>query len=84
MVPKVSIEPTRARVTPLPKDQWPIWASAVAKFRHAEDVGLGDTVVHLIGDERSEWFKTWFHQKFGKTCGCSNRQAWLNRRFPYG
>lgn len=39
--------------------------------------------MHLIGETRSERFKTWFARKFGKSCGCSDRQNWLNRRFPY-
>jgi hypothetical protein len=67
----------------IPYAQRPLWARAVAIYRHEGDTGLGDTVKHLIGDERSERFKRWFERKFGKSCGCSDRQAWLNRRFPY-
>jgi hypothetical protein len=74
---------TPAPVLAIPYAQWPLWARAVARFRHEGDIGLGDTVVHMIGDERSERFKKWFQRKFGKSCGCSDRQAWLNRRFPY-
>jgi hypothetical protein len=40
-------------------------------------------VVHVIGDTRSERFKEWFQEKFGQSCGCTERQAWLNRKFPY-
>jgi hypothetical protein len=80
---RIRVESSKPRIEPLAKSDWPVWALAVAKFGHSEDIGLGDTIVHLIGDERSEWFQTWFQQKFGKSCGCSNRQAWLNQRFPY-
>ncbi len=62
---------------------WPVWLRALAKIRRLEDTGLGDTLVHLIGDARSEKFKKWFMRKFGKTCGCTERQRWLNQKYPY-
>jgi hypothetical protein len=74
---------SRPRVTPTPLTDWPLWTRAIVKFRHARDTGLGDTLVHLIGDARSERFKKWFTRKFGKTCGCTERQRWLNQKFPY-
>jgi hypothetical protein len=73
----------RARITPTPRAEWPAWTRALAKFRHPADTGLGDTLVHLIGDTRSEKFKKWFTRKFGKACGCTNRQRWLNQKYPY-
>jgi hypothetical protein len=82
-VVRIRVESSKPRIEPLAKSDWPVWALAVAKFRQTGDTGLGDTLVHLIGDERSEWFKTWFHQKFGESCGCTSRQRWLNQRFPY-
>ena len=83
--PGIVTPPTqsKSRIEPLARSEWPLWACAIAKFRQPGDIGLGDTVVHLIGDARSERFKTWFHRKFGKSCGCTERQRWLNRRFPY-
>lgn len=63
--------------------QWPLWARAIAKYRRPTDLGLGDTIVHLIGDARSARFKKWFENKFGQSCGCTARQHWLNTRFPY-
>jgi hypothetical protein len=71
------------RITPIPRSNWPLWTRTLEKFRHPEDRGLGDTLVHLIGDARSERFKKWFTRKFGKTCGCTERQRWLNHKFPY-
>lgn len=80
---QVSIAPSKSRIEPLPRDQWPFWAKVVAKFRQLQDLGLGDSVVHLIGDARSERFKKWFERKFGRSCGCTDRRLWLNGRFPY-
>ena len=74
---------TKSRIETLAKMDWPIWTAAVAILRQPGDIGLGDTVVHIIGDARSERFKAWFQEKFGKSCGCTKRQRWLNARFPY-
>jgi hypothetical protein len=82
-IPHSEISLPRPRVMPLPRSDWPLWARAIAKFRRPGDLGLGDTLVHLIGDARSNRFKKWFTRKFGKSCGCTERQRWLNRRFPY-
>jgi len=79
----ISIAVGPARVQLLPFESWPDWAKDLAHDRQPTDTGLGDTIVHLIGDTRSEKFKTWFHEKFGKSCGCTERQRWLNQRFPY-
>jgi hypothetical protein len=77
------IAQSKPRIQPVAKSDWPLWARAIAKFRREADTGLGDTIVHLIGDTRSERFQKWFQRKFGKSCGCTERQRWLNLRFPY-
>ena len=79
----VSIAPTKRHIEPLARSDWPAWTILVELARQEGDKGLGDTVVHLIGDTRSERFKAWFQEKFGKSCGCTERQAWLNARYPY-
>lgn len=79
----IIIHPTPPRNPPTPFNEWPLWAHVAAKFRHPEDHGLGDTIVHLIGDTRSERFKKWFSRKFGRTCACAERQRWLNHKYPY-
>ena len=73
----------RPRITPVPYAEWALWAEVLRKFRRPSDAGLGDTIVHLIGDTRSQRFKIWFQRKFGKSCGCIERQRWLNQKFPY-
>jgi hypothetical protein len=80
---KITIEPAPPRIPPTPLADWPTWTRVAAKFRHPEDRGLGDTLVHLIGDARSERFKKWFRRKFDRTCGCTERRRWLNQKFPY-
>jgi len=67
----------------MPSGEWPLSIRAIARFRRPEDTGLGDTIVHFIGDTRSDRFKKWFQRKFGKSCGCTERQRWLNQKFPY-
>ena len=71
------------RIEPVPFEKWPMWAKTVMGFRCKEDVGIGDTIVHLIGNKNSARFKSWFQRKFGKSCGCTERQRWLNQKYPY-
>src|SRR5215469_4830092 len=83
MAPKDKTIVVRKPQQSLPVEQWPFWAKKIAGFRREGDAGLGDTVTHLIGDERSARFKTWFAGTFGRSCGCTERREWLNARFPY-
>jgi hypothetical protein len=79
----VAVAAPLIRIRPLPIDQWPQWAKTLAQDRQPEDKGLGDTVVHVIGDALSEKFRNWFKEKLGTSCGCAERQRWLNQKFPY-
>lgn len=65
------------------RPDWPLFIRVIAKFEKSGETGVGDTVVRLIGKGRSDAFKKWFDRKFGKSCGCTERQRWLNARFPY-
>lgn len=71
------------RIRPLPAEQWPPWAKDLALDRVPADTGLGDTVARMIGNTKSAAFKDWFQQKFGRSCGCTERQRWLNQKYPY-
>lgn len=62
--------------------RWPLWAKALKRFAKPKDKGLGDVIARTIGDERSEAFKKWYKATFGKSCGCSGRQALLNQTYP--
>lgn len=67
--------------------RWPapaVWAARLmARSWEPGDRGLGDTVARRLG-KGGERFKVWFHAVFGRSCGCVDRQEWLNREFPYG
>jgi len=83
---QIVVEKHRAPIEPIPRAEWPLWAIAAeqySKLFFPSDVGVGDTVVHLIGEATSERFKQWFQDRFGKSCGCTERQRWLNGRFLY-
>ena len=68
---------------PVPRDEWPIWAKAIALTKADSDSGVGDTVRRLIGDYASDAFKTWHRATFGKSCDCAVRQAKWNTQYPY-
>lgn len=68
---------------PVPRDEWPLWAKALAMTRAESDSGVGDTVRRTIGDFASDTFKAWHKTIFGKPCSCAARQAKWNAQFPY-
>lgn len=79
----MAVTPSTPPASAIPQNKWPIFIRAIAKFRAIGDIGLGDTIVHLLGPNRSDRFKKWFTRKFGRSCGCTERQKWLNLRYPY-
>jgi hypothetical protein len=70
-------------VTHRKKTKWPTWAKALKKFSKPEDKGIGDVITRTIGDERSDAFKKWYKATFGKSCGCTGRQAKWNQMYPF-
>ncbi len=66
----------------MPRDQWPMWAKALAQFATPEDKGLGDVAARIIGDENSSKFKAWHLATFGRPCGCNGRQKLWNQKYP--
>lgn len=73
LVPFASIEPDY---------DWPIFLKPFKLLAKENDKGLGDIVKHIIGDTNSEAFKKWYKDNMGTTCGCHERQAWLNKKYP--
>lgn len=63
------------------RESWPVFIKTIARFQKPGEIGVGDTIHRLIPG--ADAFKAWFEEKFGKTCGCTDRQRWLNARFPY-
>jgi hypothetical protein len=64
-------------------EQWPLWARTIAKFRQSGEVGIGDTIKRVIGNDSSESFKAWYKTTFGRSCGCCERAAQMNARYRY-
>lgn len=63
---------------------WPALARIYANAcGNAGDKGLGDTVARTISGMGGEYFKEVYEQITGADCGCGDRQAALNARFPY-
>lgn len=70
-------------VTPVPRDEWPIPIRALATARSAGELGIGDTAARMIGAFGGRIFEGWWQSVFGYPCGCDDRHAWLNARYPY-
>lgn len=51
-------------------------------LRAPTDKGLGDTVERILAKAGGRKIKQLI-ASLGGSCGCTNRQQWLNRRFPY-
>jgi hypothetical protein len=68
-----------------PVEDWPHLARWLARSRHRqkEDIGLGDTATHLMGDENSDRFQNGFKRLLGHDYGCASRKAWLNSHYRY-
>jgi hypothetical protein len=64
------------------KRNWPLLLRPLKMMSREGDRGLGDVVVHVIGDQRSDAFKNWYASQFHRDCGCDDRIAYLNRNYP--
>jgi hypothetical protein len=64
-------------------EQWPLWARTIGAFRKEGEVGVGDTVKRVIGNQNSEAFKAWYKKTFNRDCGCCGRQTNLNNQYRY-
>jgi hypothetical protein len=66
-----------------PASEWPVWAKLISHTKTNADVGVGDTVLRLIGEPSSAQFKAWYRGLFGRDCGCTTRQSLWNTIYPY-
>lgn len=79
-----AVERAAAAVTPLdpvPPDQWPAWANAVAKLKVDGDAGVGSTIQRLLGTA-GVMIKALL-AGFGIPCGCDQRRAAWDTIYPY-
>jgi hypothetical protein len=81
--PRAVVSALANRVLAVPESQWPFWAKAIARRRQPGDTGLGDTLERVLrrvaADQAAQVWERWA----GKSCGCKNRQAWLNGKYKY-
>lgn len=82
-VQKSAFSPPQPARKAIPRQDWPIWAKAIALTASAADQGIGDTVARTIGQPASDAFKKWYRTIFGKDCGCTERQKTWNALYPY-
>lgn len=75
--------PGFAKAARLDRSKWPKLARAVAWLRRPEDIGVGDTVARLAAVAGGDTLADWYQRIVGADCGCRNRQAGLNHRYPY-
>lgn len=66
---------------PIPREQWPLWAKAVALASNADDTGVGDTV-HRQAGALGVAFSVWT-TALGIPCGCTTRRAEWNVAYAY-
>jgi hypothetical protein len=64
-------------------NEWPLWARLMAAQKQPGEVGVGDTIKRVIGNDRSEDFKAWYKNTFNRNCGCCQRQAQMNQKYRY-
>ena len=69
--------------SPWPMSPFGIAMRAIRPMAIVGELGVGDTLARLIGPIGGEAYKQWFENKFGRTCGCTERQAQLNKQYPY-
>lgn len=51
-------------------------------LRQESDIGLGDTVERILARAGGRKIKSMI-ASLGGNCGCTERQQWLNRKYPY-
>ena len=66
-----------------PMNTFGIAARALRLMKTPADQGVGDTIARVIGPIGGDAYKAWFLETFGRSCGCAERQADLNQKFPY-
>ncbi|MBC7784079.1 MAG: hypothetical protein H7144_09580 [Burkholderiales bacterium] len=73
----------------IPESDWPVLVRTIARFRRADDQGVGDSLARVFnvipiyrGMGIGDAFKHLL-QSIGRPCNCNNRQQKLNELYPY-
>lgn len=77
--------PAREAETPgcgpaAPRADWPWYARAAEKLSRPDEKGAGDTLARLFGGKLTKAAI----KDLGIDCGCGDRAARLNAKYPYG
>lgn len=70
-------------VQPVPRDKWPIGAVLASMARTSDDKGVGDTIARLAAKMGAAWAAKEFEKISGVPCGCVDRRAHYNSKYPY-
>lgn len=81
-----NVQPYRPRKAPPPPPpgpagEWPRWAKALARRRRPGEKGVGDTLKRKLG--LAGVLFTAAAKRLGFDCGCADKQAGMNRDYPY-
>jgi hypothetical protein len=83
LAPTMPASPAPVAIRALPRAEWPLWTLPIALMRNERDKGVGDTVARHLAALGADALKRLYTLAFNEDCGCGQRQALLNRRFPY-
>jgi hypothetical protein len=66
----------------IPSTEWPLTIKALALLARAADQRIGDVIARAHRAGGWDAYKASYHEKFGQSCGCSERQTDLNAKYP--
>ncbi len=78
---RLQIAPTPS--VAIPHAQWPYLVRWIAQRRIDGEIGVGDTVHRVFSKFGGTALSEAYERLAGRPCGCKDRQAWLNQRYPY-
>jgi hypothetical protein len=58
-------------------------AARITRRRRPGETGVGDTLERIIAAKGGDFFKKAYKKLMGRSCGCGDAKARLNREFPY-
>lgn len=80
VLPNLPEPQARPAPEPMPRQQWPWYIQLLADQAMSADSGIGDVVERELGEAGIRYKAAM--AAAGVPCGCDDRKAWLNARFP--